>query len=157
MCAVNAAKLWPNESRGVTTYDQHQLPDTRNTFNTLSTLLSTLLSTSQHLNTPLVSTVQRVFNLESGSQTNHHGIIGITSHHDNQLEKLEAAKAAWLVCLSLLSFTESDWVWLGLTGSDWVLLGLTGPYWALLGFTGSYWALLGLTGSFIAFADWLTN
>ena len=34
MCAVNAAKLWPNESRGVTTYDQHQLPDTRNTFNT---------------------------------------------------------------------------------------------------------------------------
>ena len=30
----------------------------------------------------------------------------------NQLEKLEAAKAAWLVCLSLL--------------------GLTGPYWVLL-------------------------
>ena len=34
----------------------------------------------------------------------------------NQLEKLEAAKAAWLVCLSSLS--------------------LTGPYWALLGCTG---------------------
>ena len=38
--------------------------------------------------------------------------------HFNQLEKLEAAKAAWLVCLSLLS--------------------LTGPYWALLGFSGPY-------------------
>ena len=43
----------------------------------------------------------------------------------NQLEKLEAAKAAGLVCLSLL----------GLTGRHWALLGLTGPYWALLGLT----------------------
>ena len=40
----------------------------------------------------------------------------------NQLEKLEAAKAAWLVCLSLLSLTR--------------------PYWALLDCTGPYWALL---------------
>ena len=36
-----------------------------------------------------------------------------TTH--NQLEKLEAAKAAWLVCLSLLSLTGT-------------VLGLTGPY-----------------------------
>ena len=43
----------------------------------------------------------------------------------NQLEKLEAAKAAWLV-----------------------LLGLTGPYLALLGHTLPYWALLGLTGPY---------
>ena len=43
----------------------------------------------------------------------------------NQLEKLEAAKAAFLVCLSLLS--------------------LTGPFWALLGLTGLYWVLLSLT------------
>ena len=41
----------------------------------------------------------------------------------NQLEKLEAAKAARLVCLSLLSLTY------------WVLLGPSGPYWALLGLT----------------------
>ena len=40
----------------------------------------------------------------------------------NQLEKLEAEKAACLVYLSLLC--------------------LTMPYWALLGLTGSYWALL---------------
>ena len=42
---------------------------------------------------------------------------------NNQLEKLEAAKAALLVCLRLL----------GLTGPYWALLGLTRPYWALLG------------------------
>ena len=56
----------------------------------------------------------------------------------NQLEKLEAAKAARLVCLSLLSLTGPYWTVLGLTGPDWaslsltikVLLGLTGPYWA---------------------------
>ena len=35
--------------------------------------------------------------------------------NDNQLEKLEAAKAAWLVCLSLLTLTGSFWVLLGLT------------------------------------------
>ena len=38
----------------------------------------------------------------------------------NQLEKLEAARVAWLVCLSLLS----------LTGPYWALLDLTGPFWA---------------------------
>ena len=43
----------------------------------------------------------------------------------NQLEKLEAAKAAWLVCLSLLSLTGHSW-------SFWVL---TGPYLAILGLT----------------------
>ena len=75
----------------------------------------------------------------------------------NQLEKLEAAKAAWVVCFSLLGFTGPYLVLLGFTGLYWDLLGLTGPYWALLGLTGPYWALLGLTGSFIAFADWLTN
>ena len=81
-----------------------------------------------------------------------------TSVINNQLEKLEAAKAARLVCLSLLSLTWSllvrpFWALLGLTGSYWVLLGLTGSYWVLLGLTGPYWALLGLTGGFIAFAD----
>ena len=50
----------------------------------------------------------------------------------NQLEKLEAAKAAGLVYLSLLSLTGPYWVLLGLTGPYWVLLGLTGPYLALL-------------------------
>ena len=50
----------------------------------------------------------------------------------NQLEKLEAARSAYL--------------WLTLvTGPDWALLGLTGPYWALLGLTSPYWASLGLT------------
>ena len=51
----------------------------------------------------------------------------------NQLEKLEAAKADWLVCLSLLSLTGSFLV----LGSYW-------PYWALLSLTGPYLALLGL-------------
>ena len=41
----------------------------------------------------------------------------------NQLEKLEAAKAAWLVCLSLLSLPGSFLVLLGFTWSFWVLLG----------------------------------
>ena len=62
----------------------------------------------------------------------------------NQLEKLEAAKAAWLVYLSLLS----------LTGPHWALTGLTGPYWSLHGLTG------GLTGpywAFFAFDDGLTE
>ena len=53
----------------------------------------------------------------------------------NQLEKLEAAKAAWLVYLSLLSHT----------GPYLALLGLTGPYWALLGLTEPYLALIGVT------------
>ena len=92
----------------------------------------------------------------------------------NQLEKLEAAKAAWLVCISLLSLTGSFLVPLGPLGSTFtdftgpylVLLGypaflsltgpylalrrLTGPYWALLSLTGPYWALLGHTGPYWA-------
>ena len=51
----------------------------------------------------------------------------------NQLEKLEAAKAAWLVCLSLLSLTGSFLVLLGPSGlifSDLTRLSL-----ALLGLT----------------------
>ena len=85
-----------------------------------------------------------------------------------QLEKLAAAKAAWLVCLSLLSLTASFLVHLGpsglifsdLTGPYLALLGLTGPYWALLGLTGPYWALLGLIGPYWALLhllNWLTD
>ena len=66
----------------------------------------------------------------------------------NQLEKLEAAKAACLVYLSLLSLTGSFLALLGLTGPYWAILGLTRPYWALLGLTWPYWALLGHTGPF---------
>ena len=43
-------------------------------------------------------------------------------HMQNQLEKLEAAKAAWLVYLSLLSLNRPYLA----------LLGLAGPYLALL-------------------------
>ena len=79
----------------------------------------------------------------------------------NQLEKLEAAKAALLVCLSLLSLTHLIGSFLvllgqflltlpGLTYSYWAILSLTGPYWALLGITEPYWALLGLTGLYWA-------
>ena len=39
---------------------------------------------------------------------------------DNQLEKLEAAEAAWLVCLNLLTLTGSFLVPLGPSGSFWV-------------------------------------
>ena len=46
-----------------------------------------------------------------------------TSDINNQLEKLEAAKDARLVCLSLLSLTWSFLVLLGPSGSFWVLLG----------------------------------
>ena len=74
----------------------------------------------------------------------------------NQLEKLEAAKASLLVCLSLLSliwsfvvlldqFLLPYWALLSLTGPCWALLDLTGPYWALLSLTGPYWTLLGHT------------
>ena len=58
----------------------------------------------------------------------------------NQLEKLEAEKATWLV-LALL----------GLTRPYRTLLSLTWPYLALLGLTGPYWALLGLNGPNFAF------
>ena len=57
-----------------------------------------------------------------------------SSINNNQLEKLEAAKAAWLVYLGLLS----------LTGSFLALLGLTGPYLDLLGLIWPYWVLLSL-------------
>ena len=67
----------------------------------------------------------------------------------NQLEKLEAAKAAWLVCHSLLSLTGSFLVLLGPFGSFWVnFFDLTEPYLPLLdllSLTGPYSALLGLT------------
>ena len=110
---------------------------------------------------------------------NHNFIFIFFFFLKNQLEKLEAAKAAWLVCLSylallgsfcffwvlldqflltllgfLLSLTEPYWALLGLTGPYWVLLGLTEPYWALLGFTGPYWALL---GDLLHLLNWLTN
>ena len=48
----------------------------------------------------------------------------------NQLEKLEAAKAAWLVCLSLISLTGFFLVLLGPSGS--IFTDLTGPYLVLL-------------------------
>ena len=48
----------------------------------------------------------------------------------NQLEKLEAAKAALLVCLGLLSPSRS--IFTDLTRSFLALLGPTGPYFALL-------------------------
>ena len=51
--------------------------------------------------------------------------------HSNQLEKLEAAKAACLVCLCLLSLTGAFWVLLG--PSALVLLNPSGSFWVLLG------------------------
>ena len=68
--------------------------------------------------------------------------------HPNQLEKLKAAKATWLVYLSLLSLVGPYLSLLGLTGQSgpyWALLGLTKNYWALLGLTGPYWVLPSLT------------
>ena len=55
----------------------------------------------------------------------------------NQLEKLEAARSAYL-WLPLVTF---PYLWLPFLA----LLGLTGLYFALLGLTGPYWTLLGLT------------
>ena len=66
--------------------------------------------------------------------------------YKNQLEKLEAAKAAWLVCLSFLSLTWSFLLLLGqflLTGLYWAVLGSTGLCWAVLSCSGLYWAFLG--------------
>ena len=51
----------------------------------------------------------------------------------NQLEKLEAAKAARLVCHSLLRLTVFFLVLLGPSGS--IFTDLTEPYLALLGLT----------------------
>ena len=55
----------------------------------------------------------------------------------NQLEKLEAARSAylWLPLVTLL----------GLTMSYWALLDFTRPYWASLCLTRPYLDLLGLT------------
>ena len=65
----------------------------------------------------------------------------------NQLEKLEAARSAylWLPLVTLLGVDRPYSALLGLTRPYWALLGLTGPYWAFLGLTGPYWALLNLT------------
>ena len=53
----------------------------------------------------------------------------------NQLEKLEAARSAylWLPFLALLSLTRPYWALLNLTGRYWTLLDLIESYWALLG------------------------
>ena len=92
----------------------------------------------------------------------------------NQLEKLEAARSAYLLylpflalpCLSRpycaflsqLGLTGPYWALLSLLGfltrPYWALLGLTRPYWALLGLTGPYWALIGLT---LHLSNWLTD
>ena len=66
----------------------------------------------------------------------------------NQLEKLEAAKAAWKVCLCLLSLTGT--IFTDLPGPFSALLGLTQPYWALLSLTGPYSALLRLTQPYLS-------
>ena len=76
-------------------------------------------------------------------------MMGFRSHRNaNQLEKLEAAKAALLVCLSSLRLSGSILLLLGHSGS--IFTDITGPYWALLGFTGLYWAVLGCTGLYWA-------
>ena len=72
----------------------------------------------------------------------------------NQLEKLEAARSAYIMLLLVifpylwlpfLAFRFTEPGPLGLTAPDWALMGLTRPYLALLGLTLLYWALLGLT------------
>ena len=101
--------------------------------------------------------------VELAIENQWNSIYSISMVHDgdiiiNQLEKLEAAKAAWLVWPSLLSLTGSFLVLLGPSGSFLVLLGLSASFWvkfywpyrALLSFTGPYWALLGLTEHYLA-------
>ena len=63
---------------------------------------------------------------------------------DNQLEKLEAARSAylWLPYLALMGLIGPYWALLVVTGPYWV--GLTWLYWVSLGLTGPFWALLGL-------------
>ena len=58
----------------------------------------------------------------------------------NQLENLEAVKAAWsvLICFALTVLAAS-------------FCCLTGPWWTLMGFTGPYCALLCLTRPYFAF------
>ena len=72
------------------------------------------------------------------------------AYRKNQLEKLEAARSAylWLPLVTLLGVTRPYSALLGLNRPYWpysASLGLTGPHWALLGPTGPYWALLSLT------------
>ena len=77
----------------------------------------------------------------------------------NHLEKLEAARSAYLL-LPLATFGYLSWphtASLGLTGSYWTLPGLTGPYFALLGLHGHHRALLGILMGFFEFANGLTN
>ena len=80
---------------------------------------------------------------------------------------IEATKAAWLVCFSLLDLTGPYLAVLGCTGLYWavlgctglylVVLGCTGLYWAVLGCTGLYWAVLGCTGLLLGFLHLGTN
>ena len=62
----------------------------------------------------------------------------------NQLEKLEAARSAYLF-LPLVTFPGPYQALLGFTLLYLALHGLNGPYWALLDLTEPYCALLGLT------------
>ena len=95
----------------------------------------------------------------------------------NQLEKLEAARSAYLwllllafayLCLPLLTFAylclpllSSAYLCLLLLLSllipSCVLLVLTGPYWALLGLTWPYWALLDLTRLYLVLLSLLLS
>ena len=52
-------------------------------------------------------------------------MIVIYDNKLNQIEKLEAAKAAWLVCLSLLSLTRSFLALLVITQFYLALINLT--------------------------------
>ena len=77
--------------------------------------------------------------------------VGLTNI--NQLEKLEAAKAAWsvLICLAfpvLASFCLSFWALMVLTGPYWSLLVLTDLYCSLLALTAPYCSLLGIAGHY---------
>ena len=80
-----------------------------------------------------------------------HGFMPWQKARINQLEKLEAARSAylWLPLVTLL----------GVTGRYLALLGLTWPYLALLSLTGPYLVLLILIGSYLALLCicWLTN
>ena len=73
---------------------------------------------------------------------------------NNQLEKLEAARSAylWLPFLALLVLTGHNWALLGLTGPYWALLVLTGPDWSLLGLAEPYWDLIGGISTSFEFA-----
>ena len=73
--------------------------------------------------------------------------------NQNQVEKLEAAKAVQPVCLcflglTVLGYSGSFWVILAPFGSFWILLGPSGSFWVLRGPSGSFWVVLGPSGSF---------